>query len=382
MSLKTHTLRGIARAGRLIGGLVDRPCPLDACRRVLVFQAGGLGDILRAFPLLLSLGEHLPGAELTTLTPMAETVFDLFPRRDRLARTLLYDPIVVHRGPRRKWRLARELRAHGYDLIVNPGRGEGMLENTLLAYAIGAPHRVGFERDGAGFLHTVKVPLRDDRPIVEQNLDLLRALGIVPAIRAPSVRIPADALAFAAALRERQVHAGERLIGVHPGSRWRRRLQWPAERYAEAARAILTRHRCRFLLLGNADEAGVNEQIAAAVGGGYATNLAGQTTLPQAAAVLSRCDLFIGNDSGLLHLALALKTPSIGIFGETAPEQVIAPEGPCVALCNDPAAIRYRHQPFYRFDDEGAGPIAWVEADEVAAAADTLLAAPHPTASR
>lgn len=377
MALPSPILKTLAAVGRRIGPAFDRPTPARPPARMLIFQAGGIGDMLRIFPLLLSIRQAWPESRLFTLTPFASTVFDLLAPSHAIERRFSYDPEREHRGIRRKWALTRLLRGYHFDLIVNPGRGEGMIENALIAYAIGAPTRVGFDRDGAGFLHTHKVALDDQRPIVQQNLDLLRALGVEPAVATAPLHVPFEASAEA----EHLVPPGsDALIALHPGSHWRHHLQWPAERYAAVANALLSRYPCRVLLLGTPDEASLTGSIARTVGHPRLLDLGGRTTLMQAAAVLSRCRLFIGNDSGLLHVALGFKVPSIGIFGYTSPRQVIAPEGPCIALQKDHGTARYLHQPFYRFP-HGANPITLIQVDEVLQAASRLLERPPAPSS-
>lgn len=374
--IKQRVLQALARFGQWAGGALDRPCRPEACRRILVFQAGGIGDILRIFPVIQSLLDRFPQASVTTLTPFADTVFQLFPRRDGITRTLPYDVRGDHRGLRGKLALARTLRSQGFDLVINSARGEGMLENTILSFTTGAPCRVGFEKDGAGFLNTVKVHLDDHRALLHQNLDLLRAIGIEPAAPEIAIHIPEEDARFAAAFVRERLAPDERLIALHPGSFWRKQLQWPLPRYAALARELLHAHPCRILLLGAREEAPLTRAIAEASQSPRLIDLAGQTSLPRVAALLGRLHLFIGNDSGLLHLALALKVPSIGLFGYTSPRQVIDPAGPCIALQKPARGPRYLHQPFFTFDQAEPNPIESIEVPHVLEAAVTLLRSP------
>lgn len=374
--IKQHALEALACFGRWAGGAFDRPCRPDACRRILVFQAGGIGDILRVFPVIQSLLDRFPRASVTTLTPFADTVFQLFPGRGDIAQTLSYDVRGDHRGLRGKLALARALRVQGFDLVVNAARGEGMLENTILSFATGAPCRVGFEKDGAGFLNTVKVRLDDHRALLRQNLALLRAIGIEPAVREIAIRISEEEARVAAFFVRERLAPGERLIALHPGSFWRTRLQWPLPRYAALTRELLHAHPCRILLLGTREEAPLTREIVESAPNPRLIDLAGQTSLPRVAALLSRSHLFIGNDSGLLHLALALRIPSIGLFGHTSPGQVIDPTGPCIALQKPARGRRYLHQPFFTFDPAEPNPIESIEVPDVLEAAGTLLRLP------
>jgi ADP-heptose:LPS heptosyltransferase len=370
--VKKSILRGAASAGNQIGWAFNRATRLETCRRILIFQGGGLGDIFRAFPLILSLRQQFPKTALYTLTPFFNTVFKLFPKPDLITESFNYSPAGEHRGLSGKWRLIKQLRPYRFDLIVNPARGEGMIENTILSYLIGAPFRIGFEKKGAGFLNSVKVPLQDDRPIVEQNLDLLRAVGI-PISSSLPIRVPDEERPFGIALRKEILSKGDRLFAFHPGSFWRKELQWPLSRYIGLAKEILQRYRCGIVLLGTKEEAPLAEQIQNAVGSPRLISMAGKTTLTQAASLIQSADLFIGNDSGLLHLSLGLRVPTIGLFGYTDPRQVIAPEGLCIALHKASGEALYLHQPFYQFDPEESNPIERIEVEEVVEAVKSLI---------
>src|SRR5579863_104000 len=369
--LKKMALRALARVGHRLGRRSDRPCRPDTFRKILIFQAGGIGDILRAFPLILALKGRFPEARLYTLTPFHDSVFRLFPAPEAIARSFCYNPAGAHRGLRAKWRLAQELQTYRFDLIVNPGRGEGMLENAILAFFIGAPCRIGFEKDGAGFPNTIKRPLLEDRPILVQNMELLRPIG-VDSFPPLSIRIPEEGLRGASLLVPERTE-GERLIAIHAGSHWSHHLQWPLDRYVELTRRLLQESPHRIFLLGSPAEARLTGRIAEETDDRRVIDLAGKTGLGEVAGVLARMDLFIGNDSGLLHVALALKIPAVGIFGWTSPRQVIAPEGPCVALHKGTGPL-YLHQPFFELANSGrVNPIDRIEVQEVLDAAQSLL---------
>lgn len=369
-SLKEFALAATARIGRTLTGTSGTTPKLGAPDRILLFQAGGIGDILRIFPLLESLHAAFPGAALFTLSPFHTSVYALLREPGMLAGSLPYNPTNAQRGLAAKLKLARALRGYGFDLIVNPARGQGMLQHALLSFAIGAPVRVGFDDEGAGFANNVRVPLTADRPIVLQNLDLLRALGTEPQVTDVHLRVPRIDLA---SLLPRTLDESEPLIAIHAGSTWESRLQWQLARYAELLTALLREHRCTILLLGTAPETPMGDALMAQANQPRVVNLIGKTSLLQVAALLSRCALFIGNDSGLLHVALGLRTPAIGLFGYTAPQQVIFPQGPCVALHKPGRTRLYEHQAFFTFRDEGPNPLDNIHVSDVLDAARSLL---------
>lgn len=372
LSPKDHLLHALAWIGSRVFPGAPAAAQTLPPRRILVFQAGGIGDLLRIFPLLESLHAAYPQAELFTLSPFSTSVFELLPNPGIITRSLGYHPTGEHAALSAKLRLARALRASRFDLIVNPARGQGMLQNGLLAWAAGAPVRVGFDDTGAGFANTVRVPLHADQPILEQNLNLLRALHLTPEITDVHIRVaPKDDAAAARLMTDRGLTPP--FMAIHPGSTWQSKLQWPLDRYIALVRALLDTFPGNIVLLGTPPEAALGTALLQQVDSRRVCNLIGTTSLSLVAALLSHVALFIGNDSGLLHLALGLRTPAIGLFGYTAPRQVISPTGPCIALHKPGEAPLYRHQAFYTFDDSTPNPINNIHVVDVLEAARSLL---------
>lgn len=371
--LKQSTLKTAAWLGSAMVGKSSPPARLENFHRILVFQAGGIGDILRIFPLLESMHTACPESELFTLSPFHTTVFDLLPHPNIIRQSLGYNPTSDHHTFKAKLQLVRALRDWHFDLIVNPARGQGMLQNSLLSYAFGAPFRVGFDDAGAGFANNIRVRLLPNRPIVQQNLNLLRALGIEPNVEHIHLRVPQAEQEYAETTIARVVQGPKSLIAIHPGSTWQSRLQWRLPRYVEVISSLLQQHSYTILLLGTPPETSLGEAIMQQLDSARVVNLIGKTSLLQVAALLSRCTLFIGNDSGLLHIALGLGTPSIGLFGYTDPQQVICPEGPCKALHHPEDADLYLHQPFFTFDSAKPNPIDNIQVNDVLEAAKSLL---------
>lgn len=372
----TVVLKILAWAGKYIGHLFSKLPVTGSFQRILIFQAGGVGDIVRIFPVIMLLRKQFPKATLVSLSPFSGTVYQLLPDPSGLDERIDYEPRRQHSNLASKLRLAWSLRKHRYDLIINPARGEGMIENAILSLIIGAPCRVGFEKNGAGFLNTVKVPLQDHVPITRQNLGLLLAVGIAPTLEKASLRIPEEALAYADAFIHSYRPTTHKLIAIQPGNYWRQELRWPQDRYADMIDALAARHQCVIVLLGTQAEAGLNQWIVNRAKTAHPIDLAGQTSLTQMAAIVARSDLFIGNDSGPLHLALALEVPSVGIFGYTLPEQVISPTGPCIALKKESQESLFLHEPFREFKSSVANPIEQIEVADVLQAAESLLSSP------
>jgi ADP-heptose:LPS heptosyltransferase len=160
-------------------------------------------------------------------------------------------------------------------------------------------------------------PFRARRRTVERYLDALEPLGIRNDYRRPRFHLDAD---LAARARERLAAAGlgERsYAALVPGSLWATK-RWPVDRYAELARRIRGELGLGVAVLGSTSERGLCTTVAAASG---ALDLSGEMGLGETAAAISMARLFVGNDSGPLHMAMALDVPSVAIFGPTDPSQ-------------------------------------------------------------
>ncbi len=236
--------------------------------------------------------------------------------------------------------LVRRLRRGRYDLAVVLERSAVL---SLLPFLAGIPHRVGIDSGGRGFSLTIRVPWRGQRHEAELYLDTVRALGL--SIEEPRASFyPSDAdRDWAARVRQgpepgphssgaasapRRVrvalHAGG---GSNPGMVLTAK-QWLPERFAELARRLLEAG-AEVVLLGGSSDRPVSDRVRSILGseGEPILDLTGATTLGQLGAVISSCDLFVGNDSGPTHLAAAVGTPVVAIFGPSTP-QMYGPLGP------------------------------------------------------
>ena len=216
-------------------------------------------------------------------------------------------------------------RARRYDLAIN---FEGDIRSHGLMWASGARRRVGFDMAGGGPLLTDRVPF-DPAEHVSANCSRLveRACGSVDALFSapaalqipPAMKADADARLQAVALGPpgcRRV-----LIGVH-ASAGRLVKQWPAAAFAEAATALARRHDAVIVLTGGDADRPVVSDIAAGLAPDVARlDLAGQLDLVQLAALIERLDLVVSVDTGPMHLAAAVGTPVVGIFGPSDPRR-------------------------------------------------------------
>ena len=278
----------------------------------LVVQTAFLGDVVLTTPLLEALARHDGPLDVVT-TPAAAALLATHPA---VRRVLPYDKKGKDAGLAGLVRLARVLRAERYDTAYLPHRS---LRTAVLARLAGIPRRVGFA-DAWPFLYTEARP----RPGQGHEIDRLLALaGESSASFAPRlVPGPEDARAAEALLSGAGITGA--FVALAPGSIWGSK-RWSY--YADLAARLAAR--VAVAAVGSADDRAAGEAIVAAArgAGGRAVNACGTLSLLGATALIGRARALVTNDSAPLHLATAVGTPIVALFGPTIPEFGFGPIG-------------------------------------------------------
>jgi heptosyltransferase-3 len=316
-------------------------------RNILVIKLRYIGDVLLATPVLHALRDRFPDTRLTMLVNRGtEDILKWNPDVNEV--------LTVDRGtPAAQLRLLGELRRRRFDCVLDLTDGD---RSAILARVSGAPVRVGFneERRWRGLLYTSVVQADPKSHRLERDLEAVRELGIEPKASPLVLRTSQQDEEGAAKLLEEvgvggawgpiapelatgggppltRMVVGEASAGatrplvlMHPGARYWFKA-WPAERFAELADRLTDSCGCRVLVGGDAHDRPVAKAIRARARSAP-TVLAGRTTLLQFVALLKRCALFVGNDNGPMHMAAALGTPVVALFGPSDPS-VWGPRG-------------------------------------------------------
>jgi lipopolysaccharide heptosyltransferase II len=291
-----------------------------APRRVLVLRLERIGDLLMTFDALALLRASLPDAEIdlcvgTWNEPLAQAMA-VAGRID-----CLDAPWLARDEPGSTWASllahARGWRAHGYDLAINL---EPDIRSNLLLRLSGATCRVGYYTGGGGALLTDAVAYDPTLHIYENALRLvgLAVPGAAGApVSPPRLQVPDGARERARSLLAPA--AGSLCVAVHAGG-GRPVKQWHTSRFADVATALGREYGATIVLTGTSHEAGVIDEVQAAIPGTVRVlNLSGQADLLDMAAVLERVAVFITGDTGPMHLAAAVGTPLVSIFGPSDP---------------------------------------------------------------
>jgi heptosyltransferase-2 len=276
----------------------------------LVIQTAFLGDVVLTTPLLSVLAERHGPVDVVT-TPAAASLLECHPA---VAEVLLYDKHGRARGWRGLRRLGSELRARRYRSVYLPHRS---WRSAVLGLWSGAAERIGFADSPAALIYTRRVP----RPGSGHEVERLLALAQQPGGTTPAVSLGLTAADHAAAeawLTAHGVAAG--FTALAPGSVWGTK-RWPY--YAELA----SRTDGRVVVVGGREDAPLAQAIVQS-SGGRAVSAAGVLSLRESAALIRRARLLVTNDSAPLHLATAVGTPVLALFGPTVPEFGFGPRRP------------------------------------------------------
>src|SRR3984957_11710531 len=290
--------------------------------KILVRAPNWVGDAVMAIPALEVIRRTRARDEICVLA--RPVVADLFSGQPFANRILTYDYRGRHGGWLGPEKLAVELRKEKFDVAVLL---QNAFEAAWLAWRAGIPERIGYARDGRGPLLTkaIRVPQEGEIPKHESHyyLELLRRAGwcetseVVPRIRL----VVTDAARAAAESALRKAGAGEnsRRVAIAPGASYGAAKCWPPERFAQLADRLISESGADVIFFGTPEETEIADRIRSNMKSS-AIFLVGKTSMRDVAALFAACSLFIGNDSGAMHVAAAAGLPAIGIFGPTDPE--------------------------------------------------------------
>jgi heptosyltransferase-2 len=274
-----------------------------------------------ALPALRATRKRFADAEIAIVA--RPYVADIYRDQEICDRLVAYDPQGTHAGFSGRERLAAELRAQRFDVAL-------LLQNAFdaawLAWRANIPERIGYARDGRSLLLTkaVPVPKPGEIPAHEKfyYLELLRRAGWIDSLEDESfitMRVPEEKRRGAA---EFFVESGVRphalRVAIGAGASYGSAKCWPPPRFAELANRLQLQTDADIILLGTASEANVASAISAEMRRAP-IDLTGKTAIADLPALLSQCHLFVGNDSGAIHVAAAVGLPVVAIFGPTDP---------------------------------------------------------------
>jgi heptosyltransferase I len=326
----------------------------QALSRILVVKMSSLGDLFHALPTVHSLKtathasiDWLVNREYADTVACFKDVERViaFPRRDPPAKLLGF---------------RHALREREYDLAVDL---QGLLKSAAVTLQARAARRIGpsFSRELAHLLYRENAGKKNkERHAVEECLDLLRYLELPIDMSPPPVSFP-----------NCPVELPKPYVAIAPRSRWRTK-DWTEAGFIALGRSIASRTGRRVCVLGGPPDAEACARIAEGIGPA-ALNLAGRTSIPELGGVLAQADLLVSVDSGPVHIAAALDTPVLGLYGITDPQRT-GPYGDRHRVIRSPLAGR-RHGDFRRETADNMSVMQAIQPETVITAALEMLSA-------
>ncbi len=308
--------------------------------RILLLRLERIGDLLMTHGAITRARRLWPDAQIDLAVgswnaPLAR----LMPELNTV--DVLDVPWLAREGTGLSWPAlitrARAWRTHRYDLVVN---FEPDIRSNALAWLSGAAHRVGFWTGGGGAFLTTTLAYD---PTAHVATNAAQLLDVVAGSRASTVPthtthlVPDAASVSAAAAVLARVPTNHRLIGLHVAG-GRESKQWHLARFAEVGRTLATEGRVTLVLTGGIGDRALVDAVRADLGDAPVVDTAGALDLPASAALLSRLTMLITGDTGPMHLASAVGTPVIALFGPSDPrrygplathQQVLRVQLPC-----------------------------------------------------
>lgn len=281
-------------------------------QKILIRSTNWIGDAIITTPAVRTIRQNFPEARISILAlPWVADVFKASPYVDEV---ILYQKKKEHQGLPGMWRLAAELAERRFDLAI-------LLQNAFVAAVIAKlaeiPARAGYTTDGRGLLLTHGVRLRKEVKKIHQvnyYQEMLKGLGLTPGSNELFLNLPEDDVVWAKRI---VADFGPRpLIGFNPGAAYGPAKCWPVAHFRELATLLAHEFAATLVVFGTSADIKAAAEIAEGAPG-RVLDLTGKTNLSQAMAMIGICDAFVTNDSGLMHVGAALKTPLVAIFGST-----------------------------------------------------------------
>lgn len=293
----------------------------SSTKRILFIKPSSLGDIIHCLPVLKAIRHKWPDAKISWV------IKDIY--ADIVIRNPLIDDLILLRKNSLTTSILsfrKKLRDGSFDLAVDV---QGLFRSGLIAFLSGAAVRVGFSnaREMAPLFYTRKVDADLNLHAVDRNLKLAASLGCEnQEIKFPiavSKEAQEEASDF---LRKNKLDTGQPLITFVPGARWEKK-KWPSQSFSRLGDLLNQELRAGIILAGSRQEEGLIHKIRGAMKNSSVEVV--DFSLTKLTALLTRSDVVVTNDSGPMHIAAAVGTPVVALFGPTDPQRT----GPYTKRC-------------------------------------------------
>jgi lipopolysaccharide heptosyltransferase I len=303
---------------------------MKGIERILIIRLSAIGDVVRTLPAVNALRERFPTAHIAWV--VEEKARDVLVHQPEIDETIVFqrnrwekgllNPLAFLRTTGEVYRFVRELRKRHYDIAFD---FHGILKSGLISYMSGAKERVGFDRgyckEWNHLFNNRKVSPRSNRiSRFERNFSLLGPLGLDGGRGDVDLHVSQEDVEYVDQFfRSRRPGISGPLVAIHPGTSSKTSYKrWSSAKYTELADRLVEELKVSVLFTWGPGERAMVDEIRARMR--RDSMVAPETySLKQLAEIFRRCSVYIGNDTGPMHIASLVKTPVVGIFGPTDP---------------------------------------------------------------
>ncbi len=280
-------------------------------KKLYIRESNWIGDAVMTLPTLKAIREHLPNTHITIgAKGSVVSILESCGYAD--------DFITIPHPAKgselsKKWKLLRSQAKRGFDAAI---LFTNSFESALEVFMMGIPTRIGYARDGRGFLLTDKIAVPaniNEIHEVRYFANILTECGISVKNPELSLKLSKEDISFAETFFREKNLSGRFVAVIHTGTSTKER-SWHYERYADVCNHLCEKYDAAIIFTGGKDDVEGADRVSALLKGDK-LNLAGEISIGKTAAIIQKSTLFIGNDSGPMHIASALKTPLVVIFG-------------------------------------------------------------------
>jgi heptosyltransferase-2 len=278
-------------------------------KNILFIRIDRIGDLVLSTPALKAIKKAYQHAKLVVLSSPSNCSL--------LFNNPYIDQIIVYDRRNKlkdRIKIVRQLREYNFDLAIDP-YADYELETALIALLSGAKKRVGYASYGREVFFNIQAPkIKDNQYLVDLTLDILKPLGIMSANKSPELFLSENEKKWARNWLTKRGIGGKTLVGIHPGGNYETQ-RWLPERFAEVAKHLIRNGYSDVLIFGAPGDKGLVNQICSIVEAEVPTYIG--SDIRQFASLVCSCKILICNNSGPLHIAVALNIPTISMMGPT-----------------------------------------------------------------
>jgi len=293
-------------------------------RKILIRCPNWIGDVMLSIPSISSVRAAFPSAHISIL--VKSDLIPLFEGNPDINEIISFNPDLMSVVER--LRFYRGLKEKNFDLAILLTNS---FESALSAYLAGIRERIGFNKDMRGIFLTEKIPMPSRKsPRMHQTEYYLTLINSIPEVRSQKPEARSNNVYFYISediqnavdkfWEEKGLSKKTPVIGMNIGASYGSAKRWMPERFAELGNMIYSELKGEVILFGGSGDFNIEAEIKSRMKN-KAISMVGKTTLKSLAAMIKKCHLFITNDSGPMHIAAAVGTPIVAIFGSTDPSE-------------------------------------------------------------